>query len=267
MRKITFLFLFLIATMSYGQNWDFGLVQNSGYTFDVVAVPNFSGAVDASDAGFTLTAQIGNSITVDTASLVDGEGIGWGATAVPAATLTSVGVGDGTKDAYLFSRSPQQILFTATAGTPATMVTFNVTGSPTSGILELAANTDPIVVGLEGLGFGGNSFYNADTGSGTNEYFQTRVSGQELFDFSLLSNPDAELTGISMYPNPANNDFVVKGLDLESNITIHDMNGKLVMTKESYTGDAINVAQLQAGIYFVNISNDNGSATKKLIVE
>lgn len=258
--------LLLSLTVS-AQNWSYGLVHNGDHSFSVVAVPNFTGEVDASDMGFTLIADIGHNISIDVNNLTDKKGSNWTVKAVTSETLSSVDVGNGDKDAYIFNRIPQQLVYDAFEGTPFTVVTFKVLGAPTSGTLELAANNNSLILDLESKGFGARSFYNANIGQGTREYFQSRVPGQEKFDFSPEASSDVELTGITMYPNPADTSFVIRGLEMSSDVTIHDMNGKLVMSKMEYENGEINVSQLQTGLYFVNISNDGGNTTKKLIVE
>jgi hypothetical protein len=47
-----------------------------------------------------------------------------------------------------------------------------------------------------------------------------------------------------------------------------DLSGKTIETIQSNKAFTnLNLTHLQAGIYFVNISNENGSVTQKLIIE
>lgn len=268
MKKITLLFLLFVGVAS-AQTFEFGLVYTGDYstthTFDIVARPDFSyTGVDASDAGITINADDGNGITMNAVGLTGVEGSPWSGLDFDAATIFGATGVSGYATSQ-FTRDPGSTTYNAVAGVPQVMCQFAVTSTPTSGTIEIGENgVHPVLVALGGAF---DNFYNANIGAGTVDLYGGRIAGQELFNFGTLSAQDNELTGISMYPNPANNEFAVRGLDMESNITIHDMNGKLVMTRDAYTGDAINVAQLQAGVYFVNIANDNGSATKKLIVE
>lgn len=73
----------------------------------------------------------------------------------------------------------------------------------------------------------------------------------------------------STYPNPANNIVTISNTDniLLTNVVITDINGRNV--KEVKVNNAseteINISDLTAGIYFMNIQTDNGKAVKKII--
>ncbi|WP_047548809.1 T9SS type A sorting domain-containing protein [Psychroserpens sp. Hel_I_66] len=78
---------------------------------------------------------------------------------------------------------------------------------------------------------------------------------------------------ISIYPNPAKhilNIDAASHLRLESAI-IFDVQGRKVMVRDLNKSDntlhAIDVSQLQAGVYFIKIGMDSTSTTKKFIVE
>lgn len=283
MRKITLLFMFAAFAMT-AQTYNFGLVQGynggSDYDITVFAYPDFTrtnpNEPTAADAGVLLTADTGNNIILSATSTAEYEG---GPTwiedaAVPndATTLQSVGtgIGDGTRDFYKYDRDNSILIqHDVNSGTPFPMFTFQVTGNPTSGVLSITANNDPILTDFNtAAGLVLANFYNASIdGGATSDYYGAIQSGVGSIDFSLLSNPDAELTGISMYPNPANNNFAITGLEQEAKVQIHDMNGKLILAKEQYTGGNIDVSQLQTGVYFVKIASDNKSTTEKLVVE
>jgi hypothetical protein len=74
-----------------------------------------------------------------------------------------------------------------------------------------------------------------------------------------------------LYPNPASGIVIVKiknGLTGDVAITINDVLGKVISrTNISGTQPTINIAGLEAGIYFVAIRSGNGQVTKKLIVK
>lgn len=278
MRKITLLFMFAAFAMT-AQTYNFGLVQgyNGGTDYDITvfAYPDFTrtgaNAPTAADGNVMLVADTGNNINLPAASATEYEGgNAWIEDSLPndAGTLQAAGFGDGTRDFFYYSRDNTILInHDVTAGTPFPMFTVNV-GTPNSGVLSLLANNDPLATQLGGAGFPVANVYNASIdGGATQDYFGAIQSGVGSIDFSLLSNPDAELTGIAMYPNPANNNFAITGLEQEAKVQIHDMNGKLILSKEQYTGGNIDVSQLQTGVYFVKIASDNKSTTEKLVVE
>ena len=62
MKHIYAFLLFLIfSSLTWSQNYQFGLVHNGGYSFSVKAVPNFNANdVDISDVGFALMLPAGD---------------------------------------------------------------------------------------------------------------------------------------------------------------------------------------------------------------
>ena len=89
-----------------------------------------------------------------------------------------------------------------------------------------------------------------------------------------LSNNDFEINevGVSIIPNPASNLIAVQIKDLITNnldITLYDINGKVIKHKKIYAGSTIayfNVQTLYNGIYLVRISSENYSTTKRVII-
>jgi poly(3-hydroxybutyrate) depolymerase len=76
-------------------------------------------------------------------------------------------------------------------------------------------------------------------------------------------------TDVKLYPNPAKEMLTIEVNNGSKNvITLMDLSGKTIETIQSNKAFThLNLSHLQAGIYFVNISNENGSITQKLIVE
>ena len=89
-----------------------------------------------------------------------------------------------------------------------------------------------------------------------------------------LSNNDFEINevGVSIIPNPASNLIAVQIKDLITNnlnVTLYDINGKVIKHKKIYAGSTIayfNVQTLYNGIYLVRISSENYSTTKRVII-
>jgi len=89
-----------------------------------------------------------------------------------------------------------------------------------------------------------------------------------------LSNNNFEINevGVSIIPNPASNLIAVQIKDLITNnldITLYDINGKVIKHKKIYAGSTIayfNVQTLYNGIYLVRISSENYTTTKRVII-
>ena len=83
----------------------------------------------------------------------------------------------------------------------------------------------------------------------------------------------ADGTGLSIYPNPTTSatTIALSGVNGEVNITIVDMNGRVVMSDSmSCEGDCVKtmeVSGLAQGAYFVRISGENTNLVKKLVVK
>ena len=77
---------------------------------------------------------------------------------------------------------------------------------------------------------------------------------------------------IMVYPNPATDQVVISGWSegTAANIEIVNLDGKLVYQKQSVKHTLILNPRrlgLSKGVYFVSISTENGSETKKILVE
>jgi hypothetical protein len=93
-------------------------------------------------------------------------------------------------------------------------------------------------------------------------------SGQvRIYDIStLLSTNEVSLPKISLFPNPAKQQFTIQlqdGLQLKK-VTIYDSLGKLFKVVNA---NVISTLELSSGIYFIEIITNKGKATKKLVVD
>ncbi len=86
---------------------------------------------------------------------------------------------------------------------------------------------------------------------------------------SLLEN---ELDQITLHPNPVSNKFTLTGLSSDFGVTtiaIYNMEGKLIQAVDNDNQTSVEVATsaLQNGMYFVNITHNNGTEVLKFIKE
>lgn len=80
---------------------------------------------------------------------------------------------------------------------------------------------------------------------------------------SVLSNEKFNSESISIYPNPATDVLNVSGVEGVTSLVINDINGRTIKTVND--ASSINVSDLNAGVYFINITTDNGNVTKKFM--
>ena len=85
------------------------------------------------------------------------------------------------------------------------------------------------------------------------------VSFSEWPTVSAVEN--IELSNIKLYPNPVTTILNISGFN--GNVTVFDMNGKVVATETGAT--AINTGSWVAGVYFVTLHADGNSITRAVV--
>jgi hypothetical protein len=93
-----------------------------------------------------------------------------------------------------------------------------------------------------------------------------------LYDATGVAEIPADENGISVYPNPANEQvtIVVQNQNEAVNVNLMDMSGRVVQTAAGiYSGTSIDTTNLSAGVYFVQVMNLNGAmiGTKRLVIQ
>lgn len=71
----------------------------------------------------------------------------------------------------------------------------------------------------------------------------------------------------TIFPNPVTNYFQINGLVSLVNVSIVDLSGKLLFTKEVMINEKINISSLKNGIYLMEIKTPEGIQSIKLIKE
>ncbi|MDC7995893.1 T9SS type A sorting domain-containing protein, partial [Altibacter sp. HG106] len=87
------------------------------------------------------------------------------------------------------------------------------------------------------------------------------------FEYEVLSNNDVLASNISLYPNPTNDVVTVAAKTPVTQVVIHDLQGRLVHTQAGTGSNELSVStqQLRAAMYFVTITTQEGTVTKRLI--
>jgi hypothetical protein len=97
-------------------------------------------------------------------------------------------------------------------------------------------------------------------------FFTTGAFAQ---DIKQMSKPQDGVTieGLSLYPNPVTSGkvYILSKNDLEKEIVVFDLLGKKVIQTHLASRE-LNVADLTPGVYIIKISEENASATRKLII-
>jgi subtilisin-like proprotein convertase family protein len=85
-----------------------------------------------------------------------------------------------------------------------------------------------------------------------------------------LSINENNLQNVTLYPNPANDNFTVfiPNNNSETTISLFDIQGRQIQTVQSNAiSTSISTSSLQDGLYLVTIENENGITTKKITIK
>lgn len=115
---------------------------------------------------------------------------------------------------------------------------------------------------LAALNFYGTNF--ANTG-GT--YHIDDVSVTELPPPLTIASD--KMNALALFPNPAQNFFVVGGLDAGNcMLTLSDLSGKTIRRNTvNAANNLVDVSLLESGVYFVTLERENSQIVKKLVVQ
>ncbi|RZN83020.1 MAG: T9SS type A sorting domain-containing protein [Winogradskyella sp.] len=270
MKKITLptllaLLLSFFSVNSFAQDgYTYTLAHHGGYDFTVQAVPNTSAnafATSVQSYGFTIILPDGITATI-TSSL------GNSADATP---FDGTAVGDSTIDGYLITETlgnPISLLAPSLA-TNSDMVSFTVNGTPTSGELKILENNSALANAVTPL----KSFMSADMIDDSMALFPpvvdanaAAVSGMNTFNFSVLSIIERELLDVMIYPNPVKDTLNIRAITDLTSVEVFNINGQIVKTYNSNL-EAINMSNINSGVYFVKLTTANASKTIKVIKE
>ncbi|MDR3706128.1 MAG: T9SS type A sorting domain-containing protein, partial [Paludibacteraceae bacterium] len=212
-----------------------GLTPNTIYHFRVKAV-NTAGTTYGADSTFT-TSKVAPVVTTQAVTNVS----------------STKAIGNGT---------------ITVLGSPAPIahgVCWNTTGAPTvadakvdSGIVSATGAFTGSITGLTA-----NTTYYvrayaisvADTVYGSTVSFTTSTTG--------INTVKAEK--VTLYPNPVTDAFQISGVNGKAIITVLDINGKTLFTKEVTDNEYISASILPQGVYLVKITTDKGTVEQKIV--
>jgi len=70
---------------------------------------------------------------------------------------------------------------------------------------------------------------------------------------------------VSLYPNPVTDGFYIETGENTVLISVFNLNGALMLSKQVIDKDFINISSLSQGVYLVKIANENGLVVRKLV--
>lgn len=305
MKKLYTLGLFiLVSTFSFGQaftaTYDFASVTNASGLTDPTAVPTVAGMTFGS---FTAVNPVSTTTNASTRFSIQNQPLGattgnnsfasltgsidagtyFQVTITPNAgiaynldniTFVSQRSGTGIRTYVVRSNVDNYV-----ANLPASISPANAELSvqPTNVFFRVNDATETRQVGstitLNGASFVGRTSpitfrfygYNAEATGGTFSIDDVVISGAAGVPASVSKN---EIAGLSIYPNPAKDGklFITSDSNENKAVVIYDLLGKQVL-KANMSTEAINIASLTSGAYFVKVTENNKTATRKLLVQ
>lgn len=271
MKKITKLFIVLACLINGSviaqDGYTYTFVDNGSYSFTISAVPNTSTndfATSVQSYGFAVIVPDGVTLSV-TSSLGGAAG---------ATFFDGNNVGQPSIDGYLITEtlgSPIS-LPAPSAATNSPMVTVQVNGSPTNGIIYILENNSTLANAVPSL----KSFMQADMEDDGMAMFSNRVdenasavTAPSSFDFSSLSVDDIVLENlISIYPIPADKEITVdSNVEIES-FSVYDFSGKQVLKNSTFTkGKNIDISRLSNGVYLLKLTLESTDTITRQIIK
>lgn len=85
-----------------------------------------------------------------------------------------------------------------------------------------------------------------------------------IFEFTT-DVPDVNSENIKLYPNPVLDYFSLSGIEGKASVTISDLNGKTVLTKQITCNENIAVSTLLKGLYIVKLKTDDSVIERKMM--
>lgn len=103
------------------------------------------------------------------------------------------------------------------------------------------------------------------TGIGHYSYSNYKLLPRDVNDIIVLGYNTIKDLNVSIYPNPATTNVTVKGLN--GTVEVYTISGEKVYTNTINGTLIMNVEDYTTGIYFIKVTENNTTATYKLIVE
>lgn len=89
-----------------------------------------------------------------------------------------------------------------------------------------------------------------------------------LMNGGWLSLNENSLDGILIYPNPSQGEIMISAADVtELNVAIFDILGNEIYRDEIKGKTKLNLSNFGAGVYMVQVSNDNSTISKRVVIQ
>lgn len=93
------------------------------------------------------------------------------------------------------------------------------------------------------------------------------IFGSNVGQPYVLSNENFEASKVVVYPNPTTDYIVIAGMEAEAKAEIYSVTGQKIKEALFTSEITLSLNDVTAGVYFVKISNENTSITRKIVVK
>lgn len=90
--------------------------------------------------------------------------------------------------------------------------------------------------------------------------------GSKNLEASAKTQIITESSDVKIYPNPSDGNFFINNSNKEYSVEIYNIIGQKVYERKNTNSTTLSLSQLNKGVYFVKITDDSKSTTKRIII-
>lgn len=126
--------------------------------------------------------------------------------------------------------------------------------------------TNDVVVATSGISEAQTTYYY--DGTDATWYYSTSTPMVRMnFDPTMGINETAELTGVAIYPNPSTGVInITNDNNVNNTISVYTLAGNEVASKVASTATTIDLSAMGAGVYLVEVANENGKKVERVVI-
>lgn len=166
---------------------------------------------------------------------------------------------------------------------PVTIVSFKCANEQTGNFLTWQTTSETINKGFEierskdAINFENIGFIDGNGDSKANKdysfldknpfpltyYRLKQIDYDGKFEYSRIIYVKKDDAKLSFYPNPVKDQLFVSGLEKEENVTIHNLEGRLILNQKLLPSQPINTSNFLNGLYIIKV----GEETRKVVIQ
>lgn len=126
--------------------------------------------------------------------------------------------------------------------------------------------TNDVVVATSGTSEAQTTYYY--DGTDATWYYSTNTPMVRMnFDPAMGISETAELTGVAIYPNPSTGVInITNDNNVNNTINVYTLAGNEVASKVASTATTIDLSAMGAGVYLVEVANENGKKVERVVI-